>query len=192
MDIKQVIFDQLSGAAAEKLGSRNGLDASSTNSAVDSALTAILSGLQQEAGTKKGAEKLDAAIGKDHDGSILDDIVGAVGNDATKLDGGKILEHIFGSKTDTVAEKVAQNSGVSKDAAGDILGTLAPIILGQLGKQKQTEGFDTGGLISILLGQKAGKGDGGLGDIVSDVFNKKNAGLLAILFGFLKLFLRKK
>jgi hypothetical protein len=192
MDIKQAILDQLSGAAAEKLGARNGLDASQTGSAMDSALTAILSGLQQEAGNKKGAEKLDTAIGKDHDGSILDDLVGAVGSDAAKLDGGKILEHIFGGKTDTVAEKVAQNSGVSKDAAGDILGTLAPIILGQLGKQKQTEGFDAGGLINILLGQKSGQGDGGLGDVVSGMFNKKNAGLLALLLGFLKMFMAKK
>jgi hypothetical protein len=87
---------------------------------------------------------------------------------------------------------VAQNSGVSKDAAGDILGTLAPIILGQLGKQKQTEGFDAGGLINILLGQKSGQGDGGLGDVVSGMFNKKNAGLLALLLGFLKMFMAKK
>lgn len=192
MDIKQVLLDQLSGAAAEKLGSRNGLDGAQTSATVDSALTAILSGLQGQASNKKKANKLDAALGKDHDGSILDDLVGAVGNDNTKLDGSKILEHIFGSKSGKVTDSVAKNSGVSSSAAGDVLETLAPIVLGQLGKQKQSEGFDTGGLINILLNQKAGKGDGGLGDVISAMFNKKNAGLLALLFGIFKLFLRKK
>lgn len=192
MDIKQVLLDQLSGAATEKLGSRNGLDAGQTGSVVDSALTAILSGLQQEAGNAQKAEKLDAALNKDHDGSILDDLVGAVGSDSTKLDGGKILEHIFGSKSGKVTDSVAKNSGVSSSAAGDILETLAPIVLGQLGKQKKSEGFDAGGLINILLNQKSGKGDGGLGDVVSGMFNKKNAGLLALLFGIFRLFLRKK
>ena len=192
MDIKQILLDQLSGAAAEKLGSRNGLDGAQTNSAVDSALTAILSGLQQEASSKKGAAKLDNAVSKDHDGSILSDLAGAVGGDATKIDGGKILEHLFGGKADKVADKVAESSGVSTSAAGDILSTLAPIVLGQLGKQKQSDGLDVGGLVNILLGQKAGKGDGGLGDVVSGMFNKKNAGLLAILLGFLKIFMGKK
>lgn len=192
MDIKQVLLEQISGAAADKLGSRNGLDGEQTASAVDSALTAILSGLQGEAGSKKQAEKLDAALKKDHDGSILNDLVGAVGNDSTKLDGGKILEHIFGSNGGKVTDSVAKNSGVSSSAAGDILQTLAPIVLGQLGKQKQSEGFDAGGLISILLNQKSGKGDGGLGDIVSGMFNKKNAGIFALLLGLFKLFMRKK
>ncbi|QQS17997.1 DUF937 domain-containing protein [Candidatus Saccharibacteria bacterium] len=192
MDIKQILLEQLSGAAAEKLGSRNGLDQASTNGAMDSALTAILSGLQQEAGSKKGANKLDTAIAKDHSGSILDNLAGAVDSDTTKLDGGKILEHIFGKNTNNVTDSVAQNSGVSGAAASDILTTLAPIVLGQIGKQKQSEGLDVGGLVNILLGQKGGKGDGGLGDVVSGMFNKKNAGLLALILGFLKLFLRKK
>lgn len=192
MDIKQVLLEQLSGAAAEKLGSRNGLDGNSTNSAMDSALSAILSGLQQEAASSKGAKKLDTALANDHSGSILDDLAGAVGSDSTKLDGSKILEHIFGKNTGKVTDSVAQNSGVSGAAASDILATLAPIVLGQLGKQKQSDGLDVGGLVNILLGQKSGKGDGGIGDAVSGLFNKKNAGLLALLLGFLKLFLRKK
>ncbi len=192
MDVKQILLEQLAGAATERLGSRNGLDATQTGSAVDSALTALLSGLQQQAGSPRQAEKLDAALARDHTGSILDDLTSAVGSDTTKLDGAKILEHIFGSKSDKVKDTVAENAGVGASAAGDILTTLAPIVLGQLGKQKQSEGLDVGGLVDILLNQKAGKGDGGLGDLVSGMFSKKNAGLLAILLGILKVFLSKK
>jgi len=192
MDIKQAILDQLSGAAAEKIGAQNGLDGAKTNSAMDSALTAILSGLQQEATSKKRASKLDTAVAADHDGSILEDLVGAVGSDTTKLDGAKILGHIFGSKSGEVADEVAKDSGVSTSAAGDILTTLAPIVLGQLGKSKKSGGLDAGGLINILLGQKSGQGDSGLGDIVSGMAGKKNAGLMALLFGLFKMFFGKK
>ena len=62
----------------------------------------------------------------------------------------------------------------------------------QLGKQKQSEGLDVGGLVDILLNQKAGKGDGGLGDLVSGMFSKKNAGLFMLLLGFLKMFIGRK
>lgn len=154
MDIKQILLDQLSGAATEKLGSQNGLDANQTNSTVNAALTAILSGLQQEASSSKGAEQLDAAVTKKHNGSILADLAEAVGNGANKADGGKILEHIFGNKAEKVTDTVAENAGVSSSAAGDILATLAPIVLGQLGQKKQSEGLDVSGLASILLGQK--------------------------------------
>ena len=39
MDIKQILLDQLSGAATEKLGSQNGLDANQTNSTVNAAVS---------------------------------------------------------------------------------------------------------------------------------------------------------
>ena len=192
MDIKQLLLDQLSGAAAEKLGSSNGLDGSQTNTAINSALTAILAGLQQEAGSQSQAEQLTTAISKDHDGSILDSLSSAVDDEATRIDGTKILEHIFGSQTEKITKEVAKDSGVSQSAAGSILATLAPIVLGQLGKSKQTDGLDVGGLINILLGQKAGKGDGGLGDVVSGMFSKKNAGILALVLGIFKLFVGRK
>ncbi len=154
MDLKQVLLDQLSGAAAQKLGARNGLDTNQTGSAVDSALTAILSGLQQNVGSKKQAKKLDEAVAKDHSGAILEDLVGAIDSNRTASEGGKILEHIFGRKTGTVTDKVAENAGVSTSAAGDILATLAPIVLGQLGKTKQSGRLDAGGVADQILRQK--------------------------------------
>ena len=192
MDLKQILLDQLSGSAADSLGSRNGLDASQTNSAMDSALTAILSGLQQNVSSSDGANKVDKALANDHNGSVLDDIVSSVGSAGTQADGTKILSHIFGSKKAKVAGSVAKDAGVSNAAAGDILSTLAPIVLGQLGKQKQSGGLDAGGLMNILLGHNTGQGNGGLADVVSGMFTKKNAGILALILGFLKMFMAKK
>ena len=122
----------------------------------------------------------------------MDSLSSAVDDEATRIDGTKILEHIFGPQTGKITKEVAKDSGVSQSAAGSILATLAPIVLGQLGKSKQTDGLDVGGLVNILLGQKAGKGDGGLGDVVSGMFSKKNAGILALVLGIFKLFVGRK
>jgi hypothetical protein len=157
-NLKELILSQVTGAVQEKMASRNKLDKASTCTAVEDALTAILGGLQQNVKTKSGAEKLDTALAKDHNGSVLDDLVGAVSDGSLQGDGAKILTHIFGKKKADVTDKVAENSGVNASAAGDILSTLAPIVLGQLGKAKQSNNLDAGGVADTILRQQLPKG----------------------------------
>jgi hypothetical protein len=157
-NLKELILSQVTGAVQEKMASRNKLDKASTGTAVEDALTAILGGLQQNVKTKSGAEKLDTALAKDHNGSVLDDLVGAVSDGSLQGDGAKILTHIFGKKKADVTDKVAENSGVNASAAGDILSTLAPIVLGQLGKAKQSNNLDAGGVADTILRQQLPKG----------------------------------
>jgi hypothetical protein len=157
-NLKELILSQVTGAVQEKMASRNKLDKASTGTAVEDALTAILGGLQQNVKTKSGAEKLDTALAKDHNGSVLDDLAGAVSDGSLQGDGAKILTHIFGKKKADVTDKVAENSGVNASAAGDILSTLAPIVLGQLGKAKQSNNLDAGGVADTILRQQLPKG----------------------------------
>lgn len=157
-NLKELILSQVTGAVQEKMASRNKLDKASTGTAVEDALTAILGGLQQNVKTKSGAEKLDTALAKDHNGSVLDDLAGAVSDGSLQGDGAKILTRIFGKKKADVTDKVAENSGVNASAAGDILSTLAPIVLGQLGKAKQSNNLDAGGVADTILRQQLPKG----------------------------------
>jgi len=157
-NLKDLILSQVSGTVQDKLASRNKLDTSTTSTAVEDALTAILGGLQQNVKTKSGAEKLDTALAKDHSGSVLEDLAGAVSDGSLQGDGGKILSHIFGRKKADVTDKVAESSGVNSSTAGDILSTLAPIVLGQLGKTKKSEGLDAGGVADKILRQQLPKG----------------------------------
>jgi len=157
-NLKDLILSQMTGAVQDKLANRNKLDSASTSAAVEDALTVILGGLQQNVKTKSGAQKLNTALTKDHDGSVLQDLAGAVTNGSLQSDGVKILTHIFGKQKSAVTDNVAEKAGVSTSAAGDILSTLAPIVLGQLGKSKQSQGLDAGGIADTILRQQLPKG----------------------------------
>ena len=95
------------------------------------------------------AEALNNALDKDHDGSILDDPSQV---EARQQEGGSILDHIFGGQKATVENQLSQNTGISMDKIGPILAMLAPVIMGYIGKEKQTNGVNSGGLGDLLGG----------------------------------------
>lgn len=95
------------------------------------------------------AEALNNALDKDHDGSILGDPSQV---EARQQEGGSILDHIFGGQKATVENQLSQNTGISIDKIGPILAMLAPVIMGYIGKQKQSNGVTSGGGLGDLLG----------------------------------------
>lgn len=95
------------------------------------------------------AEALNNALDRDHDGSILDDPSQV---EARQQEGDSILDHIFGGQKATVENQLSQNTGISMDKIGPILAMLAPIIMGYIGKEKQTNGVNSGGLGDLLGG----------------------------------------
>ncbi len=95
------------------------------------------------------AEALNNALDKDHDGSILDNPSQI---ESRQQEGGSILSHIFGGEKANVENQLSQNTGISMDKIGPILGMLAPLIMGYIGKQKQSNGVTSGGGLGDLLG----------------------------------------
>lgn len=95
------------------------------------------------------AEALNTALDKDHDGSILNDPSQV---EARQQEGGSILNHIFGGDKANVENQLSAKTGISMDKIGPILGMLAPIIMGYIGKQKQSNGVSSGGLGDLLGG----------------------------------------
>ena len=95
------------------------------------------------------AEALNNALDKDHDGSILDNPAQV---EARVQEGGSILDHIFGGQKAQVENQLSQNTGISMDKIGPILAMLAPLIMGYIGKEKQSNGVNSGGGLGDLLG----------------------------------------
>lgn len=95
------------------------------------------------------AEALNNALDRDHDGSILDNPSQV---EARQQEGGSILDHIFGGQKATVENQLSQNTGISMDKIGPILAMLAPVIMGYIGKEKQSNGVTSGGGLGDLLG----------------------------------------
>ncbi len=109
----------------------------------------VISYLKNKSQDANEAEALNKALDRDHDGSILDNPAQAA---ERQQEGGSILDHIFGGQKATVENQLSQNTGISMEKIGPILAMLAPIIMGYIGKEKQSSGVTSGGGLGDLLG----------------------------------------
>lgn len=145
------------GQLAEQVGGNEG----QVKNGVMAALPAMLTALSKNTGTEKGAQELNNALEKKHDGSILDNLSGYLSNPDLK-DGAGILNHLFGSQTSNVANAVSQSSGLDSNGSMKMLQMLAPVLMGMLGQQKKQNNLDAegiGNLTSMLasnFGSEAG------------------------------------
>ncbi|OAV43847.1 DUF937 domain-containing protein [Lewinella sp. 4G2] len=99
-----------------------------------------------------------------NDGGGLGDLLGGLlgGNQAgtteqippqfrKTLNGGKILDHVLGSQKEDTAREISEKSGLSMGKVLPLMATLAPILLGMLGKAKKQTNTDAGGLGGALM-----------------------------------------
>ena len=152
------MIDDLMGAmGGEGLGALGGLlggaDENVTKGALGAALPAILGAMANNASKPGGADSLLGALQKDHDGSILDNLGGFLGQPNTN-DGDGILGHVFGSNRPQVEQNIAQKSGLDLGTIIKFLPVLAPIIMGFLGKMTRQNNLDAGALTNTLQQEK--------------------------------------
>lgn len=152
------------------LSNQIGADESQTSEALQQAVPTLLSAVQNNV-SNGGAGGLLSALDRDHDGSILDDVMGFFQNGGNN-DGNGILKHLLGENKGNVETALASNnsSGISAGSIAKLLPLIAPIIMGFLGKQKQQNGVADEGGITSLIGQFIGGGNGGgldIGNIIS-------------------------
>lgn len=145
-----LVNERLDDNAISQLSQQLGVDPQTTRQALPAALTALLGGLSHNASQPAGAQQLLGALSQDHDGSILDNLSGALGNPQLGQQGAGILGHIFGGRRPTVETQVGRASGLNAATAGRLLMLLAPFVLGALGKMQRQKGLDQGGLSDVL------------------------------------------
>lgn len=145
---------QLGPQTISQLSRQLGVDENQTRQAVPAALTALVGGLGREAATPQGVQQLAGALDRDHDGSILDDLAGFLGQGQAGGLGEGILKHVLGGKRGQVESQLGQSTGLDTAQMGKLLALLAPIVLAYLGKQKRQQGIDAGGLGEILAGER--------------------------------------
>ena len=151
--ITQIITQQLAGGAARAIAQRFGVSEATANMAVQIGVPLILAALARNASQPQGAESLHEAINNDHDGSIFDNLNSYLGNPAT-ANGAGILEHVFGQQQPTIETNLAQATGMDQASAGGLLETLAPLVMGALGKQQQESGLNAADLSNLLNNQQ--------------------------------------
>ena len=109
----------------------------------------VISYLRNKSQDANEAEALNNALDRDHDGSILDNPAMA---EQRQAEGGSILDHIFGGQKSQVENSLSEQTGISMNKIGPILGMLAPLIMGYIGREKANNGVNSGGGLGDLLG----------------------------------------
>ena len=171
----EALLGLLQGQDIGNLASQVGGNEGETKNGVMAALPAMLAALGKNAGTEKGAEELNNALEKKHDGSILDNLSGYLSNPDLK-DGAGILNHLFGNQTSNVANAVSQSSGLDTNGSMKMLQMLAPILMGMLGQQKKQNNLDAKGLgnLTSMLASNFGS-EAGASGIMEAVTNLLDA-----------------
>ena len=151
--ITQMITQQLGGSAVSAIANRFGISETKANMAVQIGVPLIMAALARNASQPQGAESLHQAINNDHDGSILDNVMGYLGNPQS-ANGAGIVGHVFGNQRPAIESNLAQATGMDQSSAGGLLETLAPLVMGSLGKTQQQDGLDSSGLSNLLNSQQ--------------------------------------
>jgi hypothetical protein len=207
MNITDLIQGQLSGDLINQLTNKIGAkNSEQTATAASSIMNVLLGAMAQNAAKPEGAAALNNALERDHDGSVLDNLMGMFTGQAQPanskaINGAGILGHILGSRQSGAVEAVSKASGLNTNQVGSLMVSLAPMIMGMLGKVKKEEGLDSSGLAGMLGGLMANMKGGNQsqtdpkmallmsfldqnkdGNIADDVM-RMGGGLLGKLFG---------
>ena len=176
MDLMGLLDNALTSDTVKQISQHLGVDEGATSDAIQAALPMLLGGLANTSASQSGAASLLGALDRDHDGSILDDLVGFLG-DYLSGRGAGILGHIFGDQEGAVERGVSQASGLDLSKVGPLLMMLAPIVMGALGRARREVGMDAGDLPRELgnAAQQTG-GDQGLLGALSSMFDMNRDG----------------
>ncbi len=146
--ILDLLGSQLGGANLQQISQILGTDPDATSKAISGALPMLLSGLARNAANPEGAASLHKALDR-HDGSLLDQAMDMFqGLQGANGDG--ILGHVLGDRRETAERGLSKMSGLDTATIGRLLVLLAPLVLGALGKQKNSNGLGVEGLQDLL------------------------------------------
>lgn len=200
--ILNTVLGQLGGGGLGALGGMLGTGQDQTKSVVTTAVNVLTGALAKNASEPQGAQAIDTALEKDHDGGVFDDVIGFLGN-AAAGPGAGILGHVLGGSQPQVQQGIAEKTGLSMDKVLPLLVTVAPLVMGALGKMKRDKQMDSqavaqtlaaerrqaeqqdDGVLGSILGMLGGIGGGG-GAQPAPQQQSSGGGLLGVLGGLFK------
>lgn len=149
LDLVRLSIDDVS---IEKISGHIGQDPITTVEAIDSALPMMVGALSRSA-QQDGAVSLSTTIEQQHDGEILSDIASYV-DLADPQEGAQVLRFMLGSNRDAAARALGVSAGLDRDQASTLMQTLAPVLLGAIGKAKKVRKLSAEGLTQLLSGEE--------------------------------------
>jgi OmpA-OmpF porin, OOP family len=158
-NLLELLKEHLSGDVVSNLATLIGESPNNTESALQTALPALLAGLVDKSRDAKSIDNLlNQLVEGNHDGSVISNL-GALsrgGEETTKLisEGANLLTSLFGDKVASITDLVANASGISKNSSTTLLGFIMPNIMGLIGRNLKIENTEYAtGLAELLSGQ---------------------------------------
>ncbi|MGB9303587.1 MAG: DUF937 domain-containing protein [Mycobacterium sp.] len=178
------------------IASKLGVDEGEVNSAVQTLVPALLSGLQHNSQDPEHANRIESVASSQAARGVLD---GGGGLDQVdESDGRQTIATLFGGNdTEQVASALAKGGAGDSALIKQLLPVVLPIVLAYIGKQLGSGGADgsapskkessSGGGLGEILGSilGGGSGDKSLGGILGNVLAGKGGALGDILGGLL-------
>ncbi len=146
----QMLLSALGPTLAQYVADTFGIDKASAMKVLMVAIPLLLTALARNAQNRRGADSLHSALERDHDGSAINNL-GEIFANPNAAKGGKIVKKVLGNRTDAVAQTLTEQTGLD---GGQLLATLAPVVLSVLGQQQRQQGYDSNGLAGALLQER--------------------------------------
>jgi hypothetical protein len=153
------VLEQLLGSndVLSRIGSLIGLSPERSRSAIGAVVPAILAALVSLVQKPGGRDQLAAAV-RNQDPGVLDNLSAMLGSGRQNSlvdSGSSLLTSLLGdSKVGALSGAIAKFAGLNQGSATSLLGALAPVVLGALGREQRAQGLDAQGLAGLLNDQK--------------------------------------
>jgi hypothetical protein len=156
MDLRDLFQGQINDVLVEQMANQFGIqEREKAETAVEGGFTTLLNAIAKNVASPSGASGLAGALDRDHDGSILDDIGGFLSGtrqpeNTSMLNGSGILKHLLGGNQNQIVEMLGRATGLHKSQAGQMLMSLAPVVMGMLGRQKKVNNLNETSLADLV------------------------------------------
>lgn len=155
MNLLQDLMErQLSGGALEQISRMIGANPAQTQSALAAVVPTLMSAMARNVQAPGGADALHTALRTGgHDGGLLDDMMGFLGNPQA-ANGAGILGHLLGGQEAQVQQGLSRGTGLSPAAIATLMTVVAPMLMGAMGRAQRQQGLDVNGLAGLIGGQQ--------------------------------------
>lgn len=148
------ITGMLSGDTLGRVSQQIGLPQDKAKQVLPDIIAVITGALASNASSKKEAQLISAALVKDHDGSILDNIIDYIGS-YQNGDGNGILRHVLGNNRASVESLLSKKTGLDINSIANLLTMAAPLIMGIIGKAQKQQNLDLDSLTNLLKNEQS-------------------------------------
>jgi hypothetical protein len=182
-ELMTLLSQHIGSEQIAQIAGKLGASSEQTENAIGMALPTLLGAVARKADDDQGVQELHQSL-EQNDGSILDQLGSLFGGGAASAPSnvqafggaGDILGSILGGRQGKVEQGIGKASGLSAGQVASLLGMLAPMVLGAIGKKSRSAQMDAGGLGEMLRTEKKSMENQASGGLLAGLLDQDGDG----------------